>query len=115
MKKILNKINFALIGLMVSVPAFAAIGKLDCKAVSGIQDVFKLLRTMAFIGAAFYIASWAWGFISAGEAKPDDIKKRGVGLLVGFSLLFLVGILLSLLIGITGNDIDCAKELTTGW
>ena len=114
MKKIMNKINFALVAIMASVPAFAAADTSDmCKAIKELGGVFNLLRTMAFIGAAFYIAGWAWGFISSGEAKMDDVKKRGQGLLVGFSLLFLVGVLLSFLMSATGADmIGCSYEIT---
>ena len=113
MKKIVNKINFALVGLMASVPAFAAGAANDgmCAALKSLSGVFNLLRTMAFIGAAFYIAGWAWEYISKGEAKMDTIKTKGQGLLVGFSLLFLVGVLLSFIISATGAKILCGDEI----
>jgi len=57
---------------------------------------------LAFIGAAFYIAGWAWKYISSGDAKTDDIIKQGKGLLVGFILLFLVGVILSFLVSASG-------------
>ena len=73
MKKIMNKINFAIIAMMVSVPAFAAVNQnAICRLVDELKGVFELLRTLAFIGAAFYIASWAWGFISSGKAEIKD-------------------------------------------
>lgn len=104
MKKIMNKINFAIIAMMVSVPAFAAVNQSAiCKLVDELKGVFDLLRTLAFIGAAFYIASWAWGFISSGKAEIKDIKEKGIGLLVGFILLFSVGVLLSVLVSATGG------------
>ena len=117
MKKIMNRINFAIIGLMVSVPAFAAVQANSglCALIKRLQDVFKILRTMAFIGAAFYIAGWAWKYISSGDAKPDDLKKQGIGLLVGFSMLFMIGVILSAVMSTTGQNILCGKELTTGW
>jgi hypothetical protein len=116
MKKIMNKINFALIGLMVSVPALAetaASGTNNdmCNALKSLSGVFALLRTMAFIGAAFYIAGWAWGFISSGKAEMKDVKDKGIGLLVGFSLLFLVGILLSFVMSTTGQGWIGCKEV----
>ena len=112
MKKIINKINFAIIGLMVSVPAFAVDTKEMCNAIKELGTVFNLLRTMAFIGAAFYIAGWAWGYISKGEAKMDDIKTKGQGLLVGFALLFMVGVLLTFIMSATGAKlIGCEYEI----
>lgn len=106
MKKIMNKINFAIIAMVVSVPAFAAVNESAiCGLVKELKGVFELLRTLAFIGAAFYIAGWAWEFISKGEAKPDDIKKKGIGLLVGFILLFSIGVLLQVLVSTSGGQI----------
>ena len=118
MKKIMNKISFALIGLMVSVPAFSATAtnKPLCDALEKLHGVFELLRTMAFIGAAFYIAGWAWGYISSGKAEMSDVKTKGQGLLVGFSLLFMIGVLLSFVMSATGAKIfgGCDK-IITGW
>lgn len=112
MKKIMNKINFAIIGLMVSVPAFAADTNAMCTAIKELGKVFNLLRTMAFIGAAFYIAGWAWKYISDGKAEMSDIKTKGQGLLVGFALLFMVGVLLSFIMSATGAKvIGCENEI----
>lgn len=118
MKKIMNKINFALIGLMVSAPLFA--GELDatpfCELFNKLHSVFNILRIAAFIGAAFYIAGWAWDFISKGEAKMDDVKKKGTGLLVGFILLFMIGVLLSFVLSASGMSmIGCGNDLVTKW
>ena len=97
MKKVMNKINFALIGLMASVPAFAAPGAGNdmCNALKSLSGVFNLLRTMAFIGAAFVLMDIAWTWIK----KPEDVDKGkikdiGVGLIAGFFLLFGVGFVL---------------------
>ena len=119
MKKIMNKINFALIGLMVSLPALAVDtgpNEAICKSLEELHGVFELLRTMAFIGAAFYIAGWAWGYISGGKAEMSDIKTKGQGLLVGFSLLFMVGVLLSFVMSATGAKVigGCEKTII-GW
>ena len=109
----MNKINFALIGLMASVPAFAANSNTNdmCNALKSLSGVFNLLRTMAFIGAAFYIAGWAWGYISSGKAEMKDIKEKGQGLLVGFSLLFLVGVLLSFVMSATGAKLFGCEDV----
>ena len=126
MKKIMNKISFAVVGLMASSSAFAAkagaaagksvtINDGMCELLGRVQGVFNILRIMAFIGAAFYIAGWAWEFISKGEAKLDDVKKRGIGLLVGFSLLFLVGIVLSFVMSASGLNIIGCGDILKKW
>ena len=115
MKKIMNKINFALIAVMTSAPAFAALNKTDvqvesgmCDLIKSLHNVFNYLRIAAFVGAAFYIAGWAWEFISKGESKMDTIKGKGMGLLVGFSLLFIIGAILSFIMSATGmNMMGC--------
>ena len=116
MKKIMNKINFALIAIMASVPAFAAPADNGmCEALQKLHHIFEILRTAAFIGAAFYIAGWAWEFISKGEAKMDDVKKRGTGLLVGFALLFMIGAILSFIMSATGQGWIGCKEVIRTW
>jgi len=115
MKKIMNKINFAIIGVMASVPAFAAGDNGMCAALQKLHHVFEILRTAAFIGAAFYIAGWAWKYISDGKAEMKDIKEKGIGLLVGFSLLFMIGVILSFIMSAAGQGwIGCA-EVIKGW
>ena len=104
--------------MMVSVPAFAAPAANNgmCELIKNLKGVFGLLRTLAFVGAAFYIAGWAWGYISKGEAKLDDIKNKGIGLLVGFALLFLIGVILSFLLSATGQHaIGCQDVITGAW
>ena len=108
MKKIINKVSFAVIGLMLSLPAFANdydVPKGMCDLITKMHGVFNILRIAAFLGAAFYIAGWAWEFISKGEAKMDDVTKRGKGLLVGFGLLFIIGAVLSFLMSANGLDL----------
>ena len=95
----------AIVGLMVAVsmfPAFAAgksggadLNDTICKLIGQFGYVFKTLRTLAFIGAAFYIASWAWDWISKGEVKKSELQDKGVGMLVGFFVLFAMGAILS--------------------
>lgn len=127
MKKMLKKIGFAglviLAGATVAVaaqPGAGGVGVVNndglCGLISQMQGVFKILRTLAFVGAAFLVAQWAWGFIKAGDVKMDDLKDKGTGLLVGFILLFSVGAVLQFLLSSTGMDaIGCVPELTTGW
>jgi hypothetical protein len=113
MKKIMNKINFALIAVMTSAPAFAALSKTGkvqvesgmCDLIRSLHDVFNYLRIAAFVGAAFYIAGWAWDFIAKGESKMDTVKGKGMGLLVGFSLLFIIGAILSFIMSATGMEL----------
>jgi hypothetical protein len=70
-----------------------------CGIINEMYDVFKILRTLAFVGAAFIIAGWAWGYISAGKGVDmEDLKKKGTGMLVGFVLLFGIGVVLQFFI-----------------
>ena len=95
----------AIIGMMVASPAFAAVrGNAICLLLNDLKGVFNMLRTFAFIGAAFMIAGWAWGYISKGEAKMDDLKNKGTGLLIGFILLFSVGLILQFLLSAAGGS-----------
>ena len=73
-----------------------------CQLLESLKSVFQLLRTLAFIGAAFIIMAWGWAWITAGEFKMDDAKKKGIAMLVGFVLLAAVGVILSFLISSTG-------------
>lgn len=109
MKKIMNKINFALVGLMVTLPVFADLEKLDaqpyCSLFERLHDVFRVLQILAFVGAAFYVAGWAWDFISKGKAEMKDLKEKGTGLLVGFLLLFMIGVVLTFVLSAAGMKI----------
>lgn len=113
MKKIARKINMAIIGVMTAGPAMAAVNENGlCTLLAYLRGVFNMLRTMAFIGAAFIIANWAWGYISKGEVKMDDLKNKGAGMLVGFILLFGVGMILSFLMTASGaKTIGCPELL----
>lgn len=116
MKKIMNKANFAIIGLMVSIaPAMAAEASGLCNLITQLGGLLKTLRTLAFIGAGFTIAGWAWTYISKGDVGLDDVKKKGIGLLVGFSLLFGIGMVLSFLMSAAapGGSLECASAFKT--
>lgn len=122
MKNILKKIGFAsvvvLSGAAAAVAAPAAAGVSNnglCVLISQMYGVFKILRTLAFVGAAFIIAGWAWTYISKGEVKLDDLKAKGTGMLVGFILLFGIGIVLSFFLSSTGlNSIGC-QDVILKW
>ena len=117
MKKIMNKINFAIIAMMMFAPAFAEDLKVStdmCGLIVRLHNVFNTLRILAFVGAAFYIAGWAWSYISGGDAKTDDIEKKGKALIIGFGLLFLIGVLLSFIMSASGmNLLGC--EILKKW
>ncbi len=122
MKGILKKFGFAgIIVLAGAGTALAATGmvEVDAKGICGLveelQDVFKVLRTLAFVGAAFLVAQWAWGYIKSADVKMDEIKDKGTGLLVGFTLLFAIGILISFITSATGLEIIGCEILTSGW
>ena len=71
---------------------------MDCSIFETIHKVFNMLRVLAFVGAAFCIGGWAWAYISKGEVGMEDVKKKGIGLLVGFVLLMGISVLLTWLI-----------------
>lgn len=121
MKNILKKIGFAsvvvLSGAAAAVAAPAAAGVSNnglCALISQMYGVFKILRTLAFVGAAFIIAGWAWGYISKGEVKLDDLQKKGTGMLVGFVLLVGIGMVLSFFMSSAGlSSIGCDEVIRT--
>jgi len=77
-----------------------------CELIRQLSDVFKILRILCFGGAAFVILGWAWGFITSAEIKMDDVKKKGVSLILSFILLFGVGTLLTYLPGVSTCDMS---------
>jgi len=119
MKSILKKFGFA--GIIVLAGAGTALAAVEvdakgiCELVEKLQGVFKVLRTLAFVGAAFLVAQWAWGYIKSADVKMDEIKDKGTGLLVGFTLLFAIGILISFITSATGLEIMGCDALTEGW
>ena len=126
MKKHLKTIGFAAVLSFAAVSGYAADAASGstfstdgiCELVNKFKDIFKLLRTFAFVGAAFTMATWAWGFISAGKVdKPmDEVKNKGLSLLVSTALLFGVGVILNLLINAVGQGgaLSC-PDIGSGW
>ena len=126
MKKLLKKFGFAgvavLAGATAAMAAAApAAGGLNANGICGIigqmYDVFKILRTLAFVGAAFIIAGWAWGYISSGKGVDmEELRKRGTGMLVGFVLLFGIGVVLQVFL-FTNNGLSLigCPELIMHW
>ena len=117
MKNYAKVLVFAAIVALIVVPAQAlTVDGGICELIGKMQGVFKTLRILAFVGAGFYMAGWAWEYIKGGKAEMDDIKKKGIGLLVGFTLLFAIGVVISFLLSAAGNDgVTCADKLTGGW
>ena len=123
MKNLLKKIGFAgvvvLSGAVAAVAAPAAAGVSNnglCMLISQMYGVFKILRTLAFVGAAFIIAGWAWGYIKDGKGvEMEDLRKKGTGMLVGFILLFGIGIVLSFFLSSTGLDAIGCKDVILSW
>ncbi len=101
----MKKALFGMIAIFAGMGGAMAAGPAadPCVLIASMQGVFKTLRTLAFVGAGFLIASWAWGYITKGDGKVmDDLKSKGISLLVGFTLLFSIGIVLQFLPGISG-------------
>jgi len=123
-KNIMKTIGIAGIVAIAGIGAAHALGEAGgptatgiCGLITQMGGVFKTLRTMAFIGAAFCIAGWAWGYISAGSigekgAWGPELKTKGVALIVGFVLLFGVGVLLSFLMGKNGA---CSSQISAAF
>ena len=123
MKKQIKMIGFAaLSALLVVSGASGASAPMSgmvndtglCKLIDEFKGIFALLRTLAFIGAGFYIAKWAWGYIEAGKIDAmKEVKEKGISMLVGFILLFGIGTVLTVLSSTTGKSVlGC---VTTGW
>ncbi len=122
MKNLLKKIGFA--GLVVvaggaaalAAPAAGGVNNAGlCGLIAQMYGVFKILRTLAFVGAAFIIAGWAWGYISKGEVKLDDLQKKGTGMLVGFILLFGIGVVLQFFLSSAGLAAIGCQDVILSW
>ena len=112
MKNYTKVLVFAAIVALIVVPAQAfKVSQGTCDLIGKMQEIFQTLRVLAFVGAGFYMAKWAWDYIKGGKAELDDLKGKGIGLLVGFALLFAVGVVISFLLGATGNNDAPCKEL----
>ena len=123
MKKIINKMNMFIIAMMVSGSAIAAPAKLVgvnesalCELIRQMGGIFSTLRILAFAGAAFTIAGWAWGYIQGGKGVDiDDVRKKGTGLLVGFILLFTIGAVLSVFMSQAGQGAMGCEAAFNQW
>ena len=118
MKKLMKKLNFAIIAGMVSIaPAMAASGMDEalCDLAKEFGKIFGILRTLAFIGAGVIIAGWAWGYISGGKAVDvvKEVKEKGVAMLIGFILLFSIGVVLEIFLSLAGEGggLGCAANM----
>ena len=107
MKKLMKRLNFAIIGVMASVSSSMAAGSADdalCMLAEKFGDIFSIIQTLAFVGAGITIAGWAWGYISAGKIDAiKEVKEKGIAMLIGFILLFGIGTVLSIFMAMTGE------------
>ena len=71
----MKKISKYALGAMVSMSLFMqnAMAANDglCDLIKGLSPVIKTLRTLAFVGAAFVLMDWAWGWIQKGEVGKE--------------------------------------------
>lgn len=86
-----------------------------CMLIGQMYGVFKILRTLAFVGAAFIIAGWAWTYISKGKVEMEDLKTKGTGMLVGFVLLFGIGIVLQFFLSSAGLGMIGCENVILQW
>lgn len=108
MKNAFKKIGFAGIAVLSAGAAHAAgfdTGSL-CQLINELKGVFKILRILAFVGAAFIIASIGWEAIVAKKYDwAKDGKQHLMAMIIGFLLLFSVGVILQFL---TSGRAGCA-------
>lgn len=85
-----------------------------CALITQMHGVFQTLRILAFVGAGFILAKNAWEFISTGKIGGKEgveaLKNVGVPMLIGFFLLFSIGVVLSMLM--QGHIVECAGVLS---
>ena len=104
--------------VLACTPAFAAVGNTEmCNLINQLQSVFKTLRVFAFVGAGFILAKYGWEAITSGKLGGKDsiaegIKAIGLPMIIGFALLFSIGVVLGFLSN--GQNFGC-PALTTGW
>ena len=113
MKNLIVRLRFYsmfVMSALISSSAFASEGGRSSAVqsvldlIESLKPIFEVLSILAFVGAGFIIAGWAWGFIAAGEVKFDDVKKKGIGMIIGFILLFAIGAILQFLLGVAAPD-----------
>lgn len=119
----LKKMMVVVLMALMSVRAWAADDVLSrndglCDLIQEMQSVFGILRTLAFVGAGFMLAKYAWDAISKGKiGGKDDIiegtKAVGIPMLIGIILLCSIGTLLGVLGSVSGAEmLGCVKK---GW
>ena len=101
MRNLFKKVGFGAVAVLAAVgSAHAAafdMGAL-CNLVNELKGVFNILRILAFVGAAFVLASIGWEAIVKKEYKWAETGKQHLtAMIVGFTLLFGVGTILSFL------------------
>jgi hypothetical protein len=109
MKKILKTFVFTGLAVLLGASAANAANEFGdpCIIIGNLRGIFHTIRRLAFAGAAFVLAGWAWQLISkgwGGDEKSggnnlDTVKNKGVGMLIGFFLLFSLGIVMRFLPG----------------
>lgn len=119
----MKKVGVILLSMLVVVPVLASessdgfggiMSDAVCDLLVQFGAVFRILRTLAFVGAGFTIAGWAWGWISAGKGpETKDIKEKGLGLLIGFAVLFGLAVLIDIFLRM--GDAECEQELVAMW
>lgn len=116
MKKLMKKLNFAIIAGMASIaPAMAAdVNDGLCKLAESFGEIFGILRTLAFVGAGVIIAGWAWSYIEKGKVEVvKEVKEKGVAMLIGFILLFSIGVVLEIFMSMAGDggSLGCVANM----
>jgi len=101
-------------GLIIAATVNAALASSPvCPLIVELKGVFATLRTLAFIGAAFVLATWAWKWIQTGVIDFKDAdRKKIIAMIVGLSVLFLIGMILTIVLN--GRVVDC-PELLQPW
>ncbi len=122
MKKLVKTFEFAALAIVAGASAAFAAGEggnqAICDLVQELGGIFEMLRTLAFVGAAFTIAGWAWGYIKDGKGVDlEDVRKKGTGMLVGFILLFSIGLVIQFLLSAAGQDgsFGCVAAFKENW
>ncbi len=117
-----NIMFFALVLSVVSLPAFAATDTSGlCELIAEMQGIFKVLRTLAFVGVGFILAKYAWEAISTGKLNGETelvkgVQKTGIPMLIGLIMLFMIGTILQVLSSASGAElVGCSAELFQGW
>lgn len=134
MRKLINKLNFAIIGIMASLSAMAAttattattaggagnvnvlganVSGTICELAGKLNGVFKTFQILAFVGAGITLAKWGYDLVTKGDGwKTDDAQKKLISMLAGTIILFSIGTLLTVFMNMTGvgGSLKCAGD-----